>query len=313
MGASASQLVDELHSSAQLPDEISVERKLKVLKTVQEMGAADPEIAVQVVEQGGMQPLLRSYNASHPRVRTEAAKALAVLSRQPTNQLEMGQDDTLPHYHPALLTGDPEFKEHAMAIMAELATPEVNKLKLAHEGLLGPIIAETVSPSTALQLHALRALARLCEVPQIAGLAAQRSVLDSLLKAARSPDPALKLAVIKVLTGLAAVGQNLSAFVSSGALIFLLGCTFNAPDVQVPLLPPPPLPARSALRAPTSPLPHSPCCSRPQAGCSVSSSKGRRRAKGRRLASWLARGAAACLRPRHSHALATARAFSDIV
>ena len=255
MGASASQLVDELHSSAQLPDEISVERKLKVLKTVQEMGAADPEIAVQVVEQGGMQPLLRSYNASHPRVRTEAAKALAVLSRQPTNQLEMGQDDTLPHYHPALLTGDPEFKEHAMAIMAELATPEVNKLKLAHEGLLGPIIAETVSPSTALQLHALRALARLCEVPQIAGLAAQRSVLDSLLKAARSPDPALKLAVIKVLTGLAAVGQNLSAFVSSGALIFLLGCTFNAPDVQVPLLPPP----RSRLGLPcVPPLHHCP-------------------------------------------------------
>ena len=156
MGASASQLIDELHTSSQLPDVSGAKRKIAALKTVQEVGV-DAEIAIQVIEQGGMQPLIKCYNASHPLVRCEAAKALAVLSKQPSNQLEMGQDDVLPNYHPALLTGDPEFKEHAMAILANLSTPEVNKLKVAHEGLLGPVITETTAPSTALQLHALSA------------------------------------------------------------------------------------------------------------------------------------------------------------
>ena len=54
----------------------------------------------------------------------EAAKALAVLSRQPSNQLEMGQDDVLPQYHPALLTASLDFCEQAMGLLAQLATPE---------------------------------------------------------------------------------------------------------------------------------------------------------------------------------------------
>ena len=95
MGAGTSSLIDDLHTSAQMPDELSVNRKLDALTQVQKLGD-DPVTAMQIVEQGGMQPLLRCYNASHPMVRVEAAKALAILAHQPSNQLEMGRDDVLP-------------------------------------------------------------------------------------------------------------------------------------------------------------------------------------------------------------------------
>ena len=146
MGANSSTLIDELHTAAQLSDEDAVERKIDALRQVQAV-AADPEIAVQIVEHGGMQPLLRCYNAAHPVVRLEAARALSVLATQPSNQLEMGQDDVLPQYHPALLTADLPFREQAMGLLAKLATPEVNKLKLAHEGLLSPMMASLATES----------------------------------------------------------------------------------------------------------------------------------------------------------------------
>ena len=232
MGAGTSSLIDDLHTSAQMADELAADRKLTALHSVQELGK-DPETAVQIIEQGGIQPLLQCYNATHPIVRIEAAKALAVLAQQPSNQLEMGQDDLLPRYHPALLTASLEFCEHAMAMMAELAKPEVNRMKIAHEGLLGPIVQGVTAPREALQLHALAALARLCEKPQIAVLATQRGVLRALLVAARSPNAALKLAVVDVMKGIADCGDNMSAFISSGALIFLMGCTYCGHDLQL--------------------------------------------------------------------------------
>ena len=232
MGANSSTLIDDLHTSAQLPDEDAVDRKLKALREVQEVGR-DPEVAVQIVEQGGMQPLLRCYNASHPHVRIEAAKALAILAQQPSNQIEMGHDEVLPQYHPALLTASLEFREHAMTLLAQLATPEVNKLRLAHEGLVSPIIAAITAPNDVLQLQALDALAKLCTVPQIAELAVSRGVLTHLLRAARSPEPSLKLAVVRVLTGLAVCENNLSLFMTSGSVIFLMGCTYCGTDVQL--------------------------------------------------------------------------------
>jgi hypothetical protein len=118
MGASASALIDELHTSAQLSDDFAADRKLHALRQVQELGK-DPEIALQIVENGGMLPLLGCYNSAHPLVRLEAAKALAVLARQPSNQLEMGQDDILPQYHPSLLSASLEFREHAIALLAQ--------------------------------------------------------------------------------------------------------------------------------------------------------------------------------------------------
>ena len=232
MGANTSTLIDDLHTSAQLSDEQAVDRKLHALRQVQELGA-DPEVAVQIVEHGGMQPLLRCYNAGHPHVRTAAAKALAVLARQPSNQIEMGQDDVLPQYHPALLTASLEFREHAMALLAALATPDINKMKMAHEGLLTPIMNAVTARDETLQLHALSALAKLCTVRQIAELVVSRGVLPKLLSAARSPEAALKLAVVRVMTGIAACDGNLSAFISSGSLIFLIGCTYCGPEVQL--------------------------------------------------------------------------------
>lgn len=232
MGANSSSLIDDLHTSAQLADEVAADRKLRALREVQEVGT-DPEIAQQIVEHGGMQPLLICYNSAHPQVRVEAAKALAVLARQPSNQLEMGQDDTLPQYHPALLTASLEFREHAMELLAQLATQEVNKLKLAHEGLVSPIMAAVTAPNEALQLHALDALAKLCTMQQIAELATARGVLPKLLRAARSPKSAVKLAVVRVMTGIAACAANLPTFISSGSVIFLIGCTYCGPEVQL--------------------------------------------------------------------------------
>ena len=71
MGQGSSTLIDELHTAAALADEDAVERKLAALRQVQEVGK-DAELAVQIVEHGGMQPLLRCYNAAHPLVRIEA-------------------------------------------------------------------------------------------------------------------------------------------------------------------------------------------------------------------------------------------------
>ena len=146
MGASSSALIDELHTSAQLSDDFAADRKLRALRQVQELGK-DPEIALQIAENGGMLPLLGCFNSAHPLVRLEAAKALAVLARQPSNQLEMGQDDILPQYHPSLLSASLEFREHAIALLAQLASQPVNRLKIAHEGLLAPIMDSIAAPN----------------------------------------------------------------------------------------------------------------------------------------------------------------------
>ena len=232
MGAAASSIIDDLHTSAQMPDEIAAERKVSCLKQVQELGR-DAPTAVQIIEQGGIQPLLQCYNATHPLVRVEAAKALAVLAQQPENQVEMGVDEILPRYHPALLTASHEFCEHAMALLAALAMQEANRMKIVHEGLLSPIIHAITAPHERLRANALDALAKLCEASQIAVLATQRGVLPHLLRAARSTDPTVKLAVIKVLTGIGRCGENMSAFITSGAAIFLMGCTYCGPEVQL--------------------------------------------------------------------------------
>jgi hypothetical protein len=232
MGAATSSLIDELHSSALMPDESAAERKVKCLRSVQEHGK-DPLTAVQIIEQGGILPLLHCYNATHPFVRFEAAKALAIVARQPDNQIEMGADEVLPRYHPALLTASLEFCEHAMALLSELASQPVNRMKLAHEGLLGPIVQHITSPREKLQLHALAALSKLCEVSEIAVLATQRSVLPSLLRAARSPEASVKLAVVSVLTGIARCSENMVPFIRSGALIFLMGCTYCGAELQL--------------------------------------------------------------------------------
>ena len=232
MGQGTSTLIDDLHTSAQMPDELSVKRKIDALKAVQHI-AADPVSAVQIIEQGGIQPLLSCYNASHPTVRIEAAKTLALLATQPENQIEMGHDDILPRYHPALLTASYEFCEHAMALLAELASYEPNRMKIAHEGLLGPITNCVTAPREKLQMHALDALAKLCEVPQIAILGTQRNILPMVLRAARSPKEELKLAVVRVLTGIAKCGDNMSAFIQSGAMIFLMGCTYTGHRLQL--------------------------------------------------------------------------------
>ena len=74
MGQSASALIDELHTAAMLPDDIGLHRKLKALKTTKDV-ANKPTVAMEVVEQGGLQPLAKCYNSSHPLVRVEAARA----------------------------------------------------------------------------------------------------------------------------------------------------------------------------------------------------------------------------------------------
>ena len=226
MGAATSTLIDELHTSAQLPDESGLARKLHVLRKAQEL-AKTALISRQIVEQGGLQPLTRCVNSVNPVVRTEAAKALAILARQPKNRPEIAQDDCLPLLVPSLLTGDEAFKEHAMHVLAEIAEPEANKMRIVHEGLLGPIIGD-VTAQGALQLHALQALARLCEMPVIAILAAQRDALAQVLRAARGDSRAVKLGTVCALAGLASVGENLSQFVTSGAIVFLIGAARNS-------------------------------------------------------------------------------------
>ena len=139
MGNSASALIDELHTAAMLPDDTGLQRKLKALRTTREL-AKQERVSLEVVEQGGLQPLAKCYNSSHPDVRVEAARTLASLAALPANQVEMGQNDVLPMLIPALLTGESEFKSHAMAVMACLAIPEENKLKLVHEGCLTAVI-----------------------------------------------------------------------------------------------------------------------------------------------------------------------------
>ena len=54
MGAGTSALIDDLHSSAQMADELSVGRKVEALKQVQNLGT-DPITGVQIIEQGGIQ------------------------------------------------------------------------------------------------------------------------------------------------------------------------------------------------------------------------------------------------------------------
>ena len=232
MGASASALIDELHTSAQLSDDFAADRKLHALRQVQELGK-DPDIALQIVENGGMLPLLGCYNSAHPLVRLEAAKALAVLARQPSNQLEMGQDDILPQYHPSLLSASLEFREHAIALLAQLASQPVNRLKIAHEGLLTPIIDSVAAPNEALQLHALDALAKLCEVQRIAELVCSRGAMARLLKVARSPKAIMKVSALRVMTSLAACASNLQEIIKSGSLVFLIGCVYCSPEVQL--------------------------------------------------------------------------------
>ena len=120
-----------------------------------------------------------------------------------------------------------------MALMAELARPDVNRMKIAHEGLLGPIMQSITVPNQGLQLHALAALGRLCEKPQIAVLMTQRGVLGALLRAARSSEASVKPGVVRVLSGIADCGENMRAFIYSGALIFLMGCTFCGHELQL--------------------------------------------------------------------------------
>ena len=199
---------------------------MHVLRKAQEL-AKTALISRQIVEQGGLQPLTRCVNSVNPVVRTEAAKALAILARQPKNRPEIAQDDCLPLLVPSLLTGDEAFKEHAMHVLAEIAEPEANKMRIVHEGLLGPIIGD-VTAQGALQLHALQALARLCEMPVIAILAAQRDALAQVLRAARGDSRAVKLGTVCALAGLASVGENLSQFVTSGAIVFLIGAPRNS-------------------------------------------------------------------------------------
>lgn len=118
----------------------------------------------------------------------------------------MGHADVLPMLMPALLTGEEEFKEHAMAVIAQLAIPEENKIKLVHEGscpaafalrsipppqqrasppqhlhswlllagCLTAIIEDCISSNIPLRLQALKALAHLLEQPLISVMAAPR-------------------------------------------------------------------------------------------------------------------------------------------
>ena len=229
---SASALIDELHTASVLPDDTGLQRKLKALKTTKEL-ANRPTVAVEVVEQVGLQPLAKCYNSSHPAVRVEAARALAALAVQSANQVEMGHPDVLPLLMPALLTGENEFKEHAMAVMAQLAIPEENKLKLVHEGCLTAVIEECTSSSIALRLHALKALAHLVEQPLISVMAAQRGALKALLRAARSDNAEVKLGTLRALVGIANVGDNLSQVVRSGLPIYLLSCTYCQAEMQL--------------------------------------------------------------------------------
>eukprot|EP00966_Prymnesium_polylepis_P107343 2485271-Prymnesium_polylepis.1 len=232
MGAQqSSALIDEVHTAARLPDE-AIARKLSALKAARELGH-DAVIAVQIVEQGGLQPLLRCYNAAHPKVRLAAAQALEVLAAVPSNQLEMGHDDVLPLLMPSLLTSSDDFKCHAMGLLSHLSTPTPNKLKLVNEGMLGPIVAEITSSNQRLQLHALHTLAQVCEVEQVSGYTVQRGALAQLLQAARNDSELVKLGVARVLSGLAKLGENLADIVRSGAIIFLMGCTMCGPDLQL--------------------------------------------------------------------------------
>jgi hypothetical protein len=230
MGATSSALIDELHTASTLPD--AVARKVKVLRAVQEH-ARSAEVSIQLVEQNGLQPLTRCYNAPHPTVRIEAAKALAVVARQPANQLDMGLDDVLPHLVLPLLTGDAELKEHAMATLALISRPEQNKMKLVHEGLLGTIIEEISSRQVPLQRAAISALEQIMQVPQVSVLAAQRGAMFQLLKAARSDDDAVKIATLRAMVSLASAPENVGLFVSSGCTIFLVGCTYCSAEMQL--------------------------------------------------------------------------------
>ena len=54
-----------------------------------------------------------------------------------------------------------------------------------------------------------------------------------LLRAARSPKEDVKLAVVHVLTGVAKCGDNMSAVIQSGAMIFLMGCTYTGHRLQL--------------------------------------------------------------------------------
>tara|TARA_B110001452_G_C15222246_1_gene423692 strand:+ start:47 stop:2047 length:2001 start_codon:yes stop_codon:yes gene_type:complete len=232
MGNSASALIDELHTASMLPDDTGLQRKLKALRTTREL-AKQERVSLEVVEQGGLQPLAKCYNSSHPDVRVEAARTMASLAALPANQVEMGQSDVLPMLIPALLTGESEFKSHAMAVMACLAIPEENKLKLVHEGCLPAIIEDCTSSNVPLRLHALKALAHLAEHPLISVMAAQRGALKQLLRAARSDHTPVKLGTLRALVGLSSVGDNLSQVVRAGTPIYLLSCTYCSAEMQL--------------------------------------------------------------------------------
>ena len=166
MGVASSALIDELHTASTMADAVALRRKLAVLRAVQ-AHAATPSVSVQLVEQNGLQPLTRCYGSPHPMVRVEAAKALAVVARQPANQGDMGLDNVLPALVLPLLTGDEALKEPAMEMLALVSRPQANKMKLVHEGLLGPIVEETGSRNVKVQEHAIATLEQMMHVPQV--------------------------------------------------------------------------------------------------------------------------------------------------
>ena len=122
MGVASSALIDELHTASTMADAVALRRKLAVLRAVQ-AHAATPSVSVQLVEQNGLQPLTRCYGSPPPQVRVEAAKALAVVARQPANQGDMGLDNVLPALVLPLLTGDEALKEPAMEMLALVSRP----------------------------------------------------------------------------------------------------------------------------------------------------------------------------------------------
>jgi len=133
MGVASSALIDELHTASTMADAVALRRKLAVLRAVQ-AHAATPSVSVQLVEQNGLQPLTRCYGSPHPMVRVEAAKALAVVARQPANQGDMGLDNVLPALVLPLLTGDEALKEPAMERLATLQTAQLLHLMVLRRG-----------------------------------------------------------------------------------------------------------------------------------------------------------------------------------
>ncbi|CAM9303250.1 unnamed protein product [Discosporangium mesarthrocarpum] len=197
--------------------------------------ATHQTLRMQVVREGGLEPLVLAARSDSVEVQRETAATLANLALAEENKVAMARSGALPALSHLCDSGDRERQIHAVAAMANVAEMVEGRTqkRMIEEGCLRPLLRLVDSPEVEVREEASRALALFASKRDSQAHMVACGAVPKLVSFVRGSDTGVRRYGVLGLGNLAVVTQNhQTLFDGGGVSSLLMENVYGADDLE---------------------------------------------------------------------------------